>query len=217
MAWRAVAWGVSCAAALTMAGGVLASPVVADGDPASDALIVQSIFYPYSTSVPAISRRSLSGAVRAAAQSGAAVKVAIIAHPSDLGSITALYGQPEQYARFLHTEISYGPAVRLLVVMPSGDGTAGCPRGVAGSLHGGAPAGAAAGAALADAATEAVRRLTATARRTGGLSDTGTSAGGGQTVLLLLILAAVLVSGAIVVLRVFFSPSAGASSRGGKT
>ena len=218
MARRVVAWGVSFAAALAMLGCVWAPTASADGDPASDALVVQSVFYPYSTSVPAISRRSLGNAVRAAARAGAAVKVAIIAHSSDLGSITALYGKPEQYARFLHTEISYGHSVRLLVVMPSGDGTAGFPPGVARSLHGVAPAGDASGAALAYAATRAVLRLTGAARRGGGLPDTGARAGGGQTVLLLvLILAAVLVSGAIVVLRVFFSPSAGISSRGGKT
>lgn len=218
MARRTAAWLIGSVLAAVLAGAALtAGPSRADGDPASDTLIAQSVFYPYSTSVPAVARRSLNRAVAAAARAGAPVKVALIAHPSDLGSITGLWREPQRYADFLHTEISYGHPVRLLVVMPLGDGAAGFSPGVARALEDAAPAGDGSGAALAYAATRAVQRLTATARRTGDLRSSSSASGRGRTVLLLvLILAAVLVSGAIVVLRVFFPPPPGRARSGGK-
>jgi hypothetical protein len=195
---------------MALAGLVLlgAGPARGDGDPASDTLIAQSVFYPYSTFVPSAARGTLDAVVAAAARSGVAVKVALIAHPSDLGSITALYGKPQQYATFLHTEISYSHAVRLLVVMPSGDGTAGIPAPLARAVAALAPAGSSTGTALVGAALRAIRRLTAGAR-TGAVGPAvATDTHQGRTVLLLgLILAAVLVSGAIVLLRLFFPPS----------
>ena len=187
----------------------------ADGDPASDTLIAQSVFYPYSTSVPAVARRSLASAVAAAARAGAPVKVALIAHPSDLGSITSLWNEPQRYADFLHTEISYGHSVRLLVVMPSGDGAAGFAPKLAGAIQATAPAGDDSGAGLAYAATREVRRVTATARHGDDPRSPAAVGGQGRTVLLLaLILAAILVSGAIVILRVLFPPAPAGPTRG---
>jgi hypothetical protein len=212
----------------------------ADGDPASDTLIAQDVFYPYSISVPDVARRSLDRAVAAAKRVGAPVKVALIARRDDLGSITGLWGEPQRYARFLHTEISYGHPVRLLVVMPSGAGTVGFPAKLARALQGaasvddggsgtastggsggastGGESGPALGSALAYAATRAVDRLAAAARRGGDVGSPQAASGHGRTVLLLvLILAAVLVSGAIVVLRVFFpAPPADRAGSGGK-
>jgi hypothetical protein len=193
----------------------------ADGDPASDTLIAQNVFLPYSTQVPAVARGRLNAAMASAARAGAAVKVALIAHPSDLGSVTALYEHPQRYASFLHTEISFGRAVRLIVVMPSGAGTAGLPHSVARAVGRVPAAGDASGAALAGAAVQAVQRVTAAARRDGPLPGAAGGSHTGRAVLLLaLVLAAILVSGAIVILRLFFpvraAPAAAEGRRSGR-
>ena len=48
--------------------------------------------------------------------------MAIIAGPTDLGSVTALWRQPQNYARFLGQELSLNYTGPLLVVMPNGYG-----------------------------------------------------------------------------------------------
>ena len=50
------------------------------------------------------------------------MRVALIAFPADLGSITALWGQPQRYAEFLGQELSLVYHGRLLIVMPGGLG-----------------------------------------------------------------------------------------------
>jgi hypothetical protein len=50
------------------------------------------------------------------------VKVAVIATKEDLGAVPSLFNQPEQYAKFLGTEISFFYSGVLLVVMPAGFG-----------------------------------------------------------------------------------------------
>ena len=50
------------------------------------------------------------------------IRVALIANPSDLGGITAFWGAPRRYARFLGLELGYYYKNSLLVVMPAGIG-----------------------------------------------------------------------------------------------
>lgn len=50
------------------------------------------------------------------------IKVALIAAPSDLGTIFTLWRKPQQYARFLALELQYVYNGPLLVVMPNGYG-----------------------------------------------------------------------------------------------
>ena len=59
-----------------------------------------------------------------AKRKGYPIKVAVIAAPSDLGAVVALWRKPEQYASFLAQELSLLYRGRLLIVMPNGYGIA---------------------------------------------------------------------------------------------
>ena len=96
---------------------------LADGDPASDVLVYQPVFFPYNPAPPA-ARRELNGLVKSADQQGYKIRVAVIQSPRDLGSIPTLFGKPSVYARFLSSELSSIWRDRVLVVMPSGYGLA---------------------------------------------------------------------------------------------
>ncbi len=97
----------------------------ADGDPASDVLAQQSLFLPQDAGLSAARQAELSGLIQEAAGSGYALKVAVVASQSDLGAVTALWNQPQLYARFLGQELSPLNRTRLLVVMPEGVGVSG--------------------------------------------------------------------------------------------
>jgi hypothetical protein len=85
-------------------------------------LATQSLFLPWDASVPAGQQAQLAGVLAAAQSHGFPIRVALIASASDLGSVTALWGQPEQYAQFLGQELSLVFTGPLLVVMPHGFG-----------------------------------------------------------------------------------------------
>jgi hypothetical protein len=95
-------------------------PASADADPASDTLLVQDAFFPYTPSTPAPLQRGLETALNEIHATGIDLKVAIIGSQIDLGGIPELFGQPSRYARFLDTEISLKAPQPLLVVMPDG-------------------------------------------------------------------------------------------------
>src|ERR1700757_240541 len=99
----------------------------ADGDPASDVLLGENVFSPYSPVVSPPVKQKLDAATTAAAKAGVPVKVALIAAPTDLGVIPQLFGQPQRYADFLEQEISFQSKQHLLVVMAAGYGTQGLP------------------------------------------------------------------------------------------
>jgi hypothetical protein len=110
--------------ALTLV-AIAAAPGIAsaDGDPASDVLLGQNVFYPYSPAVSAGLQKQLNTETAAASRAHFPIKVALIAAPTDLGAIPTLFGKPQQYAAFLEQEISFldvNPL--LLVVMPDGYG-----------------------------------------------------------------------------------------------
>lgn len=100
---------------------VLVSGAAADGDPASDALIAQNVFFPYPTP-PASASGALSSAVEAAYAKGFRVKVAVIASEQDLGSVPSLFNKPQEYAQFLGQELQFYYVGPLLITMPSGFG-----------------------------------------------------------------------------------------------
>ncbi len=136
----------------------------ADGDPASDVLASQAVFLPQDAGLSAAQQSQLSALVAAAGRSGYPIRVALIASPADLGSVSALWRQPQNYARFLGQELSLVHRGPLLVVMPDGFGLYGPGRAVAG----GEPAlreiaTPSAGAGLGTAALTAVQRLAASA------------------------------------------------------
>ncbi len=110
-------------AALAAALLVLGMPAAAwaDGDPASDVLLGQAVFLPYSPVSHVLSSRLYAVAAAAAAH-GYPVRVAVIGARTDLGTVPAVFGRPELYARFLSTELpGAGP---VLVAMPQGFGLA---------------------------------------------------------------------------------------------
>jgi hypothetical protein len=117
-AWRALATTlvVALLAALTAA-----APSRADGDPASDYLLVQNIFVPYQSPSPNVTA-DLENAADSVYLDGERVKVAVIYDPADLGSLPSLYGNPSDYARYLGIELSLWYVGPLLVVMPAGFG-----------------------------------------------------------------------------------------------
>jgi len=103
----------------------LAAPVAAraDGDPASDVIISQNVFFSY-TKLPQSSKETLGRVVAEANRGGYTVRVALIGNRFDLGSVPVFWQKPQQYAKFLSQEL-LGPAPytnRVLTVMPNGFG-----------------------------------------------------------------------------------------------
>jgi cytochrome oxidase Cu insertion factor (SCO1/SenC/PrrC family) len=119
-AWRRVA--ITALLAVVVAAGSSASIARADGDPASDVLVSQTVFLPSDASVSAHQQAQLVGLLRASAHAGFPVRVAVISSSYDLGSVTALWRKPHAYARFLGIELSLVHRQPLLVVMPNGFG-----------------------------------------------------------------------------------------------
>ena len=94
----------------------------ADGDPASDVLVAQRLFLPQDAGLTVREQADLGALLSAARRSGYPLRVAVIGSPTDLGSITELWRQPANYARFLGQELSLVYKGALLVVMPNGFG-----------------------------------------------------------------------------------------------
>ena len=98
------------------------APAWADGDPGSDVLVYQSLFVGFDSGISIPAQVRLGDLLRSSASSGAPIRVAIIGHRDDLGSVTGLWRRPAAYAHFLGYELSLGYTGRLLVVMPNGLG-----------------------------------------------------------------------------------------------
>jgi hypothetical protein len=159
-----------CAVALAIAGGAASSwswPLSADvaradGDPASDVLLNQDVFVPYSGMSATLERR-LFALCAAADRAGYPVRIALIASRSDLGVVPILFNRPQSYARFLSAELGsvvHGP---VLVVMPAGLGLAAQGRAVSTAALSATHVAAGESDALATAALTVVPRLAAAA------------------------------------------------------
>jgi len=92
-----------------------------DGDPASDTLLEQSVYFPYGSPSQSV-RAALQQAVDGVYAHGGRVKVALIYTQTDLGAIPSLFGKPADYAHFLGIELGLWYVGPLLVVMPAGYG-----------------------------------------------------------------------------------------------
>jgi hypothetical protein len=152
-----------------------APQAAADGDPASDILVSQSLFTPWDASISTQVQARLAASVAAANRAGFPIRVALIASSADLGTVTALWREPGSYAKYLGTELSDLYGGQLLVVMPGGFGLYG--PGTGKHTVSGAEAAVKAptpgtGDAMAQSATLAVERLAAAA----GHSFTATTA-----------------------------------------
>ena len=179
---------------------------LADGDPASDVLLGQNVYYPYSPPVPRSVQRTLDAETVAAKKAGLPIKVALIATAVDLGVVPELFGQPANYAKFLDKEISFQGPQPLLVVMPAGYGVQGVNARAAAAVKDLAPPKGKTSEALAQAAITAVAKVaTADGHPIKGVTGVaGTSSGGSSSttpLLIGLIVAAVLVAGALILLR----------------
>jgi MYXO-CTERM domain-containing protein len=183
---------------------------LADGDPASDVLLGESVFYPYTPPVSGSIEKALSAETAAAAHAGFPVKVALIASPIDLGVIPSLFGKPQQYADFLDQEISFQHKQPLLVVMAAGYGIQGMPApAVAAVTTLKRPAGGTTND-LAQAALRALPKLAAAAghpiRAASGTAAAGTAtatgSGGSSTPILIIVaVGAVVIAAALLALR----------------
>jgi hypothetical protein len=99
-----------------------APSALADGDPASDVLVQNRLFNPVDSGVSPDSQARLESVLEASARAGFPIRVALIASPTDLGTATALWRDPRDYARYLWIELSQLYGGQVLVVMPRGFG-----------------------------------------------------------------------------------------------
>jgi hypothetical protein len=108
---------------LAAAAALFAVPAAhANGDPASDALLVDQVFIPADAPVPDSDREALIQTVKDANERGYPIRVALIPFTSDLGTAVSLWRHPQDYAKFLASELSFVYPKRVLIVQPSGFG-----------------------------------------------------------------------------------------------
>jgi hypothetical protein len=94
----------------------------ANGDPASDVLLTDQVFLPYEAPISKPAADDLRKTVSSANAKGYKIRVALIAFTGDLGTAVSLWRHPQDYAKFLASEIAFVTTDRLLVAMPSGWG-----------------------------------------------------------------------------------------------
>lgn len=118
-------------AAVTLAVALIAAPSArADGDPASDVLLTDDVFFPYAPPTSDTLARALERLLARVRADGFPIKVALIGSAGDLGSYPQMFNDPQRYATLLDAELSTSPhpgraardEMRLLVVMPGGFG-----------------------------------------------------------------------------------------------
>jgi hypothetical protein len=111
-------------AALAGAFALLALPATAraNGDPASDYLLVQKLFLPFSAKIDQSEVKRLNALLTVAERANFKIRVAVILSPGDLGTAFSLYRKPQRYAEFLGLELAFVYRDRLVVVMPNGYG-----------------------------------------------------------------------------------------------
>ncbi len=182
-------------AALVLALALMCSRALGDADPASDVLIGENVFYPYSPLVSADLQKALNGETAAAARAHFPIKVALIFSPPDLGALTQLFGRPQQYAAFLDQEFGFlsNPHPPLLVVMARGYGVAGLPAASTAAARALPAPGGNHVDALARAAIAAVQKLAAAAGHPlPRVSTAGSGAGGSRALVIVAVAAAAL-------------------------
>jgi hypothetical protein len=174
---------------------VWASLAHADGDPASDVLLGESVFYPYSPAVSATLQNKLGAEAAAAAHAHFPIRIALIDSPQDLGAVPVLFDKPRQYARFLEQEITFpGHKPQLLVVMPDGYGVQNLGPAATAAVGSLAKPSGTGSNQLATAAIAAVRVLAASAGHPIKTSDAPPATGNSEHSATLLVIAMALVA-----------------------
>jgi hypothetical protein len=159
----------------------------ADGDPASDVLLLQDVYLPYAPGVPGPLGKTITTLLKTTRKAGFPLKVAIIADTKDLGAVPQFFGKPQSYAPFLQSEIAFNSKKPLLVVMPAGYGAAALPPGSENGLQGLDPPKSAGGEDLGRSAVTAIVKLSAAAGHpvpAPKLPTTGGGGGGGTSPLI---------------------------------
>jgi MYXO-CTERM domain-containing protein len=170
--------------ALLAVAAVLVAPEAAraDGDPASDVLLLQDVYLPYAPGVPTALGRTITDLLKTTRRAGFPLKVAVVAQQRDLGAVPQFFGRPQSYAPFLESEIAFNTKKPLLVVMPSGYGVAAMPNAAVNALKGLAPPKSAQGQDLGRATVAAIVKLSKAAGHpvpTPKLPSASSSGGGG--------------------------------------
>jgi cytochrome c biogenesis protein CcmG/thiol:disulfide interchange protein DsbE len=93
---------------------------LADGDPGSDELVAQNLFFGAGDGISDRQQIQLGHLLYATQALGAPVRVAIIGQKADLGTVTPLWQNPTTYSWYLGEELDLAYAQRLVVVMPNG-------------------------------------------------------------------------------------------------
>jgi hypothetical protein len=146
---------------------LLAAPAtaVADGDPASDVLLQDDVFFPYAPKTAPRLSGALTRLLAHTRRAGYPMKVALIESRNDLGANGNLFYDPGAYGNLLSAELRtmrHGhltEALHLLVVTPSGFSGSGLGNGVDAALAPVKIDAAAQSDGLARAAIEAVARI----------------------------------------------------------
>jgi hypothetical protein len=165
--------------AVTAALAIAPTAAQADGDPASDVLLLQDVYLPYAPGVPGPLGKTITNLLKTTRKAGFPLKVAIIAGPKDLGAVPQFFGKPQQYAPFLQSEIAFNSKKPLLVVMPAGYGAAALPKGSETGLQGLDPPKSANGEDLGRSAIGAIVQLAAAAGHPVPKPNLPSSGGGG--------------------------------------
>jgi hypothetical protein len=90
--------------ALIALAAVAPATAAADGDPASDVLLIQNVYVPYRLPSPA-TERLVDRAVNESFAAKYPIQVAIIRERADLGAVPDFFGRPQEYAKFLYAEL----------------------------------------------------------------------------------------------------------------
>jgi hypothetical protein len=135
----------------------------ADGDPASDTLLIQPLYTPVSQKISPDVLKTLDSTITSANTAGFKVRVALILDRTDLGAVPQLFGHPLQYVHLLAGELYFGWKGGIIAVQPSGIGVRNMkPLAPAQAVVNGiAIAKPATADSLAIAATTAIRKLAA--------------------------------------------------------
>jgi hypothetical protein len=105
-------------AALTL----VPSSSLADGDPASDVLLANSLYTPVSQTISPPVLEQLQSTMTQADAGGFKVRVALILDRTDLGAVPQLFGHPAKYVKLLASELFYAWKGTVIAVQPSGIG-----------------------------------------------------------------------------------------------
>ena len=182
-------------------------PASADGDPASDVLLLQDVYLPYAPGIPTPLGKTITDLLKTTRKAGFPLKVAIIADVRDLGAVPQFFGKPQSYAPFLESEIAFNTKKPLLTVMSTGYGGAGLPPGVNAVFKDLVPPKSASGEDLGRGAVAAIVKLSEAAGRpvpAPKLPKASSGGGGGSTSPLLVFgvpVALLALGGALMALR----------------